>query len=493
MSLVGLLVPRLASSTAHPIHGPAVLGGGTSYGGCRARVPVRVPVSVDYAELLARKAVAAPRRGLSEAPSLAGHLFRFQGGCVSFALEAGSSGLFLDTGLGKTACELEWSAHAAEATNGMALILTPLAVARQIEAEGKRWGYKVRVIRQQDDAGPGINVCNYDRLERLDPQAFGAVALDESSILKSFTGKTTRALIDAFAGHRFRLAATATPAPNDHTELANHAEFLGVMPRSEMLIRWFINDGSDTKSWRLKGHAVRPFWDWMSSWSRMAEHPRDLGDDVPGYDLPPVKIHRHVAGEPVSVFGAALSATDMFKVKRATAEARAKTTAALVTADREPWVLWCDTNDEADALVAVLPDAGEVRGSDSIEEKEATIAAFGDGSLRVLITKSSITGFGLNWQHCARMAFVGRSFSYESYYQAVRRCWRFGQQREVEVHLIVADGEDAIGRVIDRKAGDHGRMKAEMVAAMARAIGTASARKVAYEPTHRGRIPAWLA
>lgn len=445
----------------------------------------------DYAAMLERKAVAAPRRGLAVVPNLAGHLFPFQTGCVSFALEAGSSGLFLDTGLGKTACELEWSAHAAEATNGMALILTPLAVARQIEAEGKRWGYRARVIRQQDDAGPGINVCNYDRLDRLDPQAFGAVALDESSILKSFTGKTTRALIDAFAGHRFRLGATATPAPNDHTELANHAEFLGVMPRSEMLIRWFINDGSDTKSWRLKGHAVRPFWDWMSSWSRMAEHPRDLGDDVAGYDLAPVKIVRH-EGEPVSVFGSAMSATKVFAVKRKTAAARARIVAKLITADREPWIVWCDTNDEADALKAVLPEAGEVRGSDSIEEKERTIAAFCDGSLRVVISKASIMGFGLNLQFCARMAFLGRSFSYESYYQAVRRCWRFGQTREVEVHLIVAEGEDAIGRVIDRKAGDHGRMKAEMVAAMARAIGTASARKVAYEPTYKGRMPIWL-
>lgn len=459
------------------------------------RGAVAVPVSVrgvsDYAAFLARKAVAAPRRGLEPGTILAEHLFRFQGRCVSFALEAGSSGLFLDTGLGKTACELEWCAHAAEATNGYTLILTPLAVARQIEAEGRRWHYPVRVIRDQSEADRGINVCNYDRLERLDPEAYGAVALDESSILKSFTGKTTRALIAAFSGHRFRLAATATPAPNDHTELATHAEFLGVMARSEMLIRWFINDGSDTKSWRLKGHAVQPFWNWMASWSRMAEHPRDLGDNVDGFDLPPVRVVRHQAGEP-SVFGAALSATDMHRVKRETSVARARVVADLVTSDREPWVIWCDTNDEADALVALLPDAGEVRGNDPVELKEVTIAAFGDGTRRVLITKPSITGFGLNWQHCARMAFVGRSFSYEAYYQAVRRCWRFGQAREVEAHLIVADGEDAIGRVIDRKADDHKRMKAEMVAAMRRAMETAHAVKVAYEPKHAGSLPCWM-
>jgi hypothetical protein len=223
----------------------------------------------------------------------------------------------------------------------------------------------------------------------------------------------------------------------------------------------------------------------------MAEHPRDLGDDRAGFDLPPLHVHRHHV-EGTSADEAPVSAVDMFKVKRATSAVRARAVADLVTADRESWVVWCDTNDEADALLALLPEAGEVRGSDSIEDKEATIAAFGDGSLRVLITKPSITGFGLNWQHCARMAFVGRSFSYEAYYQAVRRCWRFGQQRPVQVHLIVAQGEDHISAVIDRKAEDHVRMKREMTLAMRRAMGTAATLRVPYLPTHAGQLPSWM-
>lgn len=454
-----------------------------------------------YADFLATKAVTAPMRGLAEAPRLAAHLFGHQAHCAEFGLRAGSWGCFLDTGLGKTAVELEYLHHTLPHHNGYALTLTPLAVARQIEAEGKRWGYDVRVIREQDDARPGINICNYDRLERLSPEAFGAVALDESSILKSFTGKTTRKLIDQFSALRWRMAATATPAPNDHVELAQHSEFLGLMARDEMLVRWFINDTGDTKNWRLKRHGVASFFDWMASWSRMAEHPRDLGCNVDGYDLPPLNIHRHRADSDVmpeegSLFAVAnMSATTMHDVKRQTAAARADTAAALVTADCEPWVIWCDTDYEADALLGRLHDRGdvvEVRGSHMIERKESAIAAFLDGSKRILITKSSICGFGLNLQFCNRTVFVGRSFSYEAWYQAVRRFWRFGQSRAVEVHLIVAGGEDAIARVIDRKSDDHGRMKAAMRAAMLRNAGTAATLRNPYKPTHAGRLPAWM-
>jgi len=451
-----------------------------------------------YAEFLAAKALTAPLRGLPDAPPISAHLFPFQAECVRFGLRAGSFGLFLDTGLGKTICELEWGIHAAQATNGRTLILTPLAVARQIEAEGRRFGYPVRVLRSQDDAGDGINVCNYDRLHLLDPQAFGAVALDEASILKNFTGKMSQALIDTFAGQRFKTAATATPAPNDHTELAQHASFLNVLTRSEMLVRFFINDSGDTGTWRLKGHAVTPFFDWMASWARMAEHPRDLGDDISGFDLPPLDITRHRAHEPDApigggLFGGAVSATEMHDVKRQTIAARAAVVAALVNAEPdEPWVIWCDTDYEADALAAMMPSAVEVRGSHPIERKEAALAAFADGTKRHLISKPSVCGWGLNWQHCARVAFVGRTFSYEAWYQAVRRCWRFGQARPVHVHLVVAEGEDTIGRVIDRKADDHAELKAEMRAAMSRAIGAEKERRVTYEPQRLVQVKDWI-
>lgn len=455
----------------------------------------------DYRSFLESKSISAPRRGIEDTPELAAHLFPHQRQCVEFGLRVGSWGCFLDTGLGKTACELEFLSQTLSHHNGMALILTPLAVARQIEREGLRWGYDVRVIRSQDDARKGINICNYDRLDLIAPELFGAVALDESSILKSFTGKTTRRLIEAFSSLRWRMAATATPAPNDHVELAQHSEFLGLMARDEMLVRWFINDASDTKSWRLKRHGVAPFFDWMSSWARMAEHPRDLGFEVAGFDLPPLRIHKHHADsilkpEEGTLFAVAnMSATGMHDVKRQTSEARAESAAALVTADSDPWIVWCDTDYEANALLSLLGDRDdvvEIRGSHSIEQKERGVAAFCDGSKRILITKGSICGFGLNFQHCAQMVFVGRSFSYESWYQAVRRCWRFGQRRAVDVHLIVADGEDAIARVIERKSDDHLRMKAEMAGAMRRSQGLTATLRNAYHPTHDGMLPSWI-
>lgn len=453
-----------------------------------------------YEDFLASKAIRAQERGLKDVTALAGHLFPFQKLCVDFALRAGSAGNFLSTGLGKTACELEWCAHAAEATNGKALILAPLSVGWQIAKEAERWGYDAGVIRDQSEVDWGINICNYDRLDKLDPTSFGAVALDEASILKSFGGKTSQALIHAFAGHRFRLSATATPAPNDHMELGQQSDFLGVMPSSEMLMRWFINDTSvASQEWRLKRHAINDFWDWCASWSRMAELPSDLGGDDAGFILPPMKIVRHHAeASPIKgsdLFGMVdMSATSMHDVKRKTAGNRAKTVAEVVasSAPSESWVIWCDTDYEADEIKRAVPDAVEIRGSQTPEQKEATLRGFADGSIQKIITKPSLTGFGLNWQHCARTAFVGRTFSYESWYQAVRRFWRFGQQREVEVHLIVAEGEEAISRVIDRKADDHIVMKQSMRAAMARANDKSVIRQTAYAPTHKAKVPSWL-
>lgn len=457
----------------------------------------------DYADFIASKSIQVPLRGMSSVPKLASHLRKFQANGVDFGLRAGSWGCFFDTGLGKTAVELEWLAHALAASNDYGLILTPLAVARQIEREGKRWGYDVRAIRSHDEAMPGINICNYDRLELLDPSRFGAVVLDESSIIKNFSGKTTRSLINAFAQHRWRLAATATPAPNDFTELGNHSEFLGVMPMNDMLVRWFINDTADTGTWRLKGHARDAYWEWLSSWSRVAEHPRDLGDDVEGYDLPKLEVIRHYAEvsdikpEEGTLFAMDVSATGIHGVKRQTAENRARSVATILDGHSDPFVVWCDTDYESEALKAVLaPMFGkklaEIKGSLSIDAKESAIAGFADGTIQGLITKPSITGFGLNWQHCNWMACVGRSFSYESWYQLVRRFWRFGQTRTVYAHIIVAEGEDSIGRVLDRKADDHISMKREMTQAMRRSIGIASKIRKSYEPKHEGRFPSWL-
>lgn len=452
-----------------------------------------------YQEFLSRKAPVAPKRGIEPQP-MPSHLFPFQRSCVEHNLRSGGAGLFLDTGLGKTACQLEWCRQAADATNGRALILTPLAVAWQIQREAQRFGYTARVIREADEVAEGINICNYDRLDRIHQEVFGAVSLDESSILKSFTGKTTRALIGMFAQHRFKLSATATPAPNDHMELGQHAEFCGVMPSNEMLMRWFTADQTEMGRYRLKHHAVASFWQWMSSWSRMAQSPADLGFDASAFAMPPLNVSMHKVENAAPVDGGDLfgvtqvSATDMHKIKRQTAKSRATAAADLIISDREPWVIWCDTDYEADSILAALhgtDGVAEVRGSHPAERKESTLQAFADGDVRVLVTKPSVCGFGLNWQHCARTVFVGRSFSYEAWYQAVRRFWRFGQKRAVECHVIVAEGEDAIGRVIDRKAADHARMKAAMAVAMRQTESNAQLRK-AYAPTHIAGVPTWL-
>lgn len=455
-------------------------------------------ISPDYAAFLARKAPRPQAVGI-EPCAMPAHLFDYQAECVAFALRQGRAAMFLDTGLGKSAVALEWCRQASDATSQPALILTPLAVARQFDAEARRFGYAARVIRDAADVGPGINICNYDRLDRLDTAAFGAVALDESSILKDLTGATTRALIAAFAGHRLKLACTATPAPNDHMELGTHAEFLGVMQSNEMLSRWFINDTAKaSQHWRLKGHATEAFWDWVASWARCAETPADLGYDASRFVLPPLNIHRHkAAGDTRApagmLFAEYMSATTMHAVKRETAQARADAVAALVDAEPgEAWVIWCDNDAEADALRAAITGCVEVRGSMTVDAKETALDAFQAGERRYIITKPSIAGRGLNWQHCARMAFVGRSFSYEAWYQAVRRCWRFGQARPVDVHLIVAEGEDQIGRAIDRKAEGHAEMKRAMAAAMLRNRGAAVQTKVPYVPTHTARLPAWM-
>ena len=454
----------------------------------------------EYAEFLASKAVRAPMRGLKSVPVLAPHLFNYQASAVAHALQAGGAGCFLDTGLGKTECQLEFLRHGMEATNGRGLLLTPLAVAQQTRRRAEKWGYEARVIRDQSEAGDGINICNYDRLDKIDPAAFGAVSLDEASILKSFTGKTTRALIEAFRGHRFKLAATATPAPNDHMELGNYAEFLEIMQANEMLSRWFINDTSTaSQEWRLKGHAEADFWDWLASWARCAELPSDLGGDDTGFILPELSIHRHRAAETEIKGGEGLfasvsmSATNMHEVKRQTSEARAAKIAEVIAREpNEVWLIWCDTDYEADALKAVIGDAIEVRGSQPVEKKEELLEAFGTGQARRLITKPSLAGFGLDWSHCARMAFVGRSYSYETFYQAVRRCQRFGQKRQVQVHIAVAEGEAEIGRIVERKTADHQKMKAAMRAAMARAKDAARVARVPYQPKHKGRLPTWL-
>ncbi len=461
----------------------------------------------DYQDLIARKVVSFEPRGLTKLPKLNKSMFDHQRHSTEFALRAGCAALFLDTGLGKSLCALEWARVIVEHTNKPVLMLAPLAVGSQHQREAEKFGIDAKYVREPHEiTGAGIWITNYERFDKFDAGMFAGVVLDESSIIKGFGGRTSRALIQSFAATPFRLACTATPAPNDHRERGQHSEFLGVMRGMEMLSRWFINDtASASQDWRIKGHAVDAFWDWVASWSRCVSLPSDLGFSDQGFALSEMVMHQHIVAADRSIDtgeekdGQArifripeTSATSIHREKRMTIDARADVIARIVDGERTgPWIIWCDTDAEADALTDRISDAVEVRGSMSADVKEERLQSFSMGKSRVIVTKPSIAGFGLNWQHCARQAFVGLSFSYESFYQAIRRSHRFGQTRPVHVHVAMADTEKAIWDVVSRKAEDHDTMKRAMRMSMSRATKAANARET-YRATTNVKIPSWM-
>ena len=414
-----------------------------------------------YQQLLERKAVKAPSFGI-EPKDTSPALFDFQVRATEFALRQGRAALFLDTGLGKTICQLEW----ARQIPGRKLILTPPAVAPQTVREGQsKLGIEIEHCKTGESKAP-IVVTNYERLHLFDPSRFDGVILDESSILKAFSGKTSMRLRETFQHHPYRLACTATPSPNDHTELGQHAEFLGVMPTGHMLARWFINDSANTGDWRLKGHARDSFWQWVASWSVSASKPSDLGGDDTPFAMPPLNIQTHVVQSKLgpdidsgTLFGFDdASATSIHQSKRQTFQERIARAVELAT-HGDPCIIWCETNPESAALAKRIADCVEVVGSDDIDEKEAKLDAFTTGQVRCIVTKASIAGFGLNWQHCAHQVFASISFSYEAFYQAVRRCWRFGQKRPVTADVVISDAEQSVWRVIREKQASHNELK----------------------------------
>lgn len=457
----------------------------------------------DYFALIERSILRHESVGI-EPPTLNPEMFPHQIHATEFALRQGRSALFLDTGLGKSLCALDWGRVVAAHTGRPVLMLAPLGVVGQHCREAAKFGIEANPAREQADVRPGVNIANYERLHLFDAGAFGGLILDESSIIKSFSGIVTRRLMEFGSHIPFRLCCTATPAPNDHMELGQHSQFLGVMSSSDMLSRWFIADQKNMGRYRLKKAAVASFWSWVASWSRCIEKPSDLGFSDAGFALPELKLRRHVVradwteqagedGDQARLFRIPdNSATAIHREKRLTNAARSKVVAELVRSEPgEPWLIWCDTDYEADELAARLPEAVEVRGSMTPEMKEDRLLGFAEGRYRILITKASIAGFGLNYQHCARMAFVGLSFSYESFYQAVRRCWRFGQSRPVQAHIACADTEEAIWRTINRKSGDHEGMKAAMREAMRHAVEHRTV-KVDYQPAKPARLPSFI-
>lgn len=459
----------------------------------------------DYQELLRSKALLAPPTGVPNPPDLNPALFDFQAEVTRWALRRGRACLFLDTGLGKSWCSLEWARVVAAHTGKPVMIFTPLAVARQFVAEGAKLGINVALCREAADVQPGVNVINYDRAQLLDPDVFGGVVLDESSILKDFNSKTRNLLTEQYRQTRFKLCASATPAPNDHTELGNHAEFLGVMTRVEMLSMFFVHDGGSTQDWRLKGHAQGDFWKWVASWAIAIRSPADLGFDGSRYVLPELTIDEVIVGDVSDLarkagmlFGyQAATLTEQREARRASLADRVKAAAELVNGSPEPWLVWCDMNAESDALAAAIPDAVEVRGSDSPEEKERRVWSFINGDARVLVTKPSICGMGLNMQRCAHTAFVGLGYSWELYYQAIRRIYRFGQTRPVTAKIITSEAEGRVLDTIKRKQADADAMAVGMVEhmrdAMRGEIAATSQTRDDYQPKKAMRIPRWLA
>ena len=409
-----------------------------------------------------------------EPKNISQSLFDFQQSIVSWAVKKGRAAIFADTGLGKTAMQIEWARQVANHTNGNVLIVAPLCVANQTVREGVKFGVSINYCRSQDAVKSGINITNYEMLKHFDVSAFAGVVLDESSILKSYMGKTKRMIIDSCDSVQYRLACTATPSPNDYLELGNHAEFLGVMPSNEMIMRFFINDTMEAGAYMLRPHAADKFWQWCASWSVCLSNPSDMGYDGDKYILPTlnqsfveVSTESLEPGADDDMFRTVIiNATSIHKEGRLTAELRAVEVAKLVNESEEPWLVWCNTNYEADALKGLIPNAVDLRGSDTVEKKESSLEGFIDGSIRVLITKPSIAGMGLNLQHCRNMAFVGLSYSYEDYYQAIRRCYRFGQKREVNCYVMAADSERSILKIIQEKEKAHHTMKSEMTKAI---------------------------
>jgi superfamily II DNA or RNA helicase len=404
-----------------------------------------------YEAFLASKRRAQGQLGPNvDAGQLHPMLHGWQAEATAWAIRKGRCAIFWDCGLGKTFAQIEWATHSAERS----LILAPLSVARQTVREAEKLGREVRYVR--DDAeidGPGVWITNYELADRFDWARFGAVVADESSILKNVDGKTRRMLTDRARTVPLRLACTATPAPNDVAELTNHAEWLGVMSRAEMLAAYFVND---EKEWRLKGHAIEPMYQWMSSWAHALRSPADMGYPADDYRLPPLQIVSQIVDCEIDAPDGQLFAADLggvggrMAVRRQTVGARVERAAELA-ADGEQWIVWCGLNDEAGLAAKLIDGAVNVEGSWPPDAKAQALEAFQDREIRVLVTKPSIAGFGMNFQNCSRMAFVGLSDSYEAYYQAIRRCWRYGQSEPVQAHIVVSTLESQIAENVRRK------------------------------------------
>ena len=455
-----------------------------------------------YEEFLKTKEMCAQACGFEvDRGSITPMAFDYQRDIIAWACKKGKCAILTGCGTGKTLMLLEWAKAVHEHTEEPVLIISPLSVVEQTRREAEKFGIcAVKVSRRSQEVKNGVNITNYEMIEHFDPSVFAGVVLDESSILKSFTGKYKTLLTDMFCNTPYRLLCTATIAPNDYTEIGTSCEFLGIMSRTEMLATYFIHDGGDTSKWRLKKAGVNRFWEWFATWAIYFNSPKDLGYQGDGYDLPPLNIHRVITESEVREDELLVTLANTLEERRTarkdSAEARTGRAAALANGDKEAqWLLWCDYNDESAMLKRKTDECVEVKGSDEPEFKANASLDFADGKIHALVSKPSIFGFGSNFQKCHSMVFCGLSDSYERFYQAVRRCWRFGQEKPVDVYIILSEREMNVLDNIQRKQAQMDEMQRQMTALM-KEVTLSEIRHTTrittdYKPVERMEVPAW--
>lgn len=427
---------------------------------------------MDYQEFLKQKKVSVRACGF-DCKERNPALFDWQNDVVRWALRKGKCAIFTSCGSGKTRMQLQWAQKVHEHTRGSILILAPLAVTQQTKREGEACGITVNVVRSQEQCVNGINITNYEMLQHFDAKQFVGIVLDESSIIKHKEGKFRQMIQELFEDTPYKLCCTATPAPNDFMELGTHAQFLGVMKQTEMLATFFVHDGGETQNWRLKRHAEKKFFEWVAGWACCFNRPQDIGYEQDGYDLPELRVHEEsveskgtelIDGQMMMFAPVGKTLLERRSARRNSLDDRVARAAEIANGTDEQVLVWCDLNNESKALTKAIGGAVEVEGSMSLEEKESGIVGFLTGKNRVLVSKPSIAGFGINAQNAHIEIFVGLSDSFEQYYQAVRRCWRYGQEKPVDVYIIISDAEGAVKENIARKQRDAERMTEELIA-----------------------------
>lgn len=452
----------------------------------------------DYNNFINLKAFTQLSSGF-DCDDLGNNMFDYQSDIAKWSLRRGRSAIFADTGLGKTIMQLSWADRVAKHTGNPVIILAPLAVSDQTISEGEKFGIKVEKYRFTDVFGPNIYITNYEQLHNVNADQFSGVVLDESSILKGLNGKIRSQCTEMFSETPYRLSCTATPSPNDFMELGTQAEFLGIMSQVEMLAMFFIHDGSDTSKWRLKGHGRKKFFEWLATWAVFISKPEDLGYSGGSHNLPDIIFHEHIIDSGITDGLFAPIATGLLErnaARRDTVSSRVKKAAEIANSINDQCLIWCHLNDESKELVGSIHGAVEVTGSDDAETKSSRLLGFSKGEISKLVSKPKIAGFGMNWQNCNQMIFVGLSDSWEQFYQAVRRCWRYGQKREVHVHIVSADIEGGVLANIKRKESQHKMLKDEMISIMREKtlvqLGRASQEKAHYNNSNNMRVPSWL-